>query len=152
MDCGHEISSQSGAVWGKLADDLSQTCDGCLILEADDEQWRLARMLHERGLPLWNTWRHIPPTKEWPNGGKLDTWFRDRGAEKIGTMNDPGETTDLMPLMQALDILAHIHTRGDPEVGFVVVMGATPDPLTPGPPGSYTEAWRSVRHALGDSR
>lgn len=71
MDYGHETMAVSGAVWEKLANDLSGACDGCLILDADDEQWRLARMLHERGVPLWNDWKNIPPTKEWPNSRKI---------------------------------------------------------------------------------
>jgi hypothetical protein len=55
--------------------------------------------------------------------------------------------TDLMPLTQALGILARVHTRDDPELGCIVLMGATPPPLYDSH-ADYTEAWRSVRHAI----
>lgn len=52
-----------------------------------------------------------------------------------------------MPLMRALSILSDFHTRHDAESGFVVEM--VPTPLSMLPHG-YIEAWRAVRHAIGE--
>lgn len=60
--------------------------------------------------------------------------------------------TPEMCLVQALHILIGVHTRDDPEIGFTVIMGATPHEFTGGSydsHASYVEAWRVVRRALG---
>jgi hypothetical protein len=56
-----------------------------------------------------------------------------------------------MSLQRAMAILAEVHTRPHPEVGFTVTVGATPDRWSL-PIGyaaeDYIEAWRVLREQV----
>lgn len=56
--------------------------------------------------------------------------------------------TKIMPLGQALYILADIHTRADDLVGFVIMSSARPE-YSRWTESEYIEAWKSVRHNIG---
>lgn len=55
-----------------------------------------------------------------------------------------------MGLNEALRMLCEVHTRDDDEIGFTIVMGATP---SPGDAAwydrNYAAAWETVRAHLG---
>jgi len=54
----------------------------------------------------------------------------------------------MMPLMQALAVLARVHTRDDAITGYRIEVGAAPV-WGLCSPSEYVEAWESVRHAVG---
>ena len=56
---------------------------------------------------------------------------------------------ELMPLAQALHILADVHTRDDDRTGFVVMHGASPEYGSRYSWSQHLMAWASVRHAVG---
>lgn len=58
------------------------------------------------------------------------------------------QRSEVIPLGLALHILAGIHTRDDPLVGFTVMSHASPE-HTRWAQSDYIEAWKSVRHNIG---
>lgn len=54
-----------------------------------------------------------------------------------------------MTLDEALHIIASVHTKDDPDVGFVFLVGATCyDHFHPWSPEDHIEAWRVLRKHL----
>lgn len=49
-----------------------------------------------------------------------------------------------MTLDQALDVLICVHTRDDPQTGFVIEIGAAPQHVGM-PQAEYVQAWRVAR-------
>jgi hypothetical protein len=73
IDRGHQITWFGG---GALFDSLFESLDdydGCLLLGEEPELGEFARRFRERGKMVWREWTDIPPTKEWPRGGYLNS-------------------------------------------------------------------------------
>ena len=57
-------------------------------------------------------------------------------------------TARLQRLAVAIECLCRVHTRDDPELGFIVQMGAVPGDYCVNE-RDYVESWRALREIIG---